>query len=298
MQPMESILKTYDFHQQDQEHLDQLAEILLPVEDLFAKDFYKYLMQNDYTASFFQTPQAVKRRQETIKQWLRDILTSKYNHRLLMQLIRIGEVHVKIGLEGHYVNASMSFIRRYFQGHLVNAVSDPILRDRLLETLDKVLDISLDVMTSSYREAELKKVFLSERVEFWLVKWSERLMHGLNLILMMGLVALSLGVAALLGTDILFAFQSDLEIGVIKSLGSLLILWMMIELLHTQVHQLKGGKFNVRIFVDLAMVAFIRKVFVATIESKDPLSFGLLLAGLLILGLIYFLIGRSANPRA
>lgn len=297
MQPMESILTNYDFHHQDEEHLHQLAELLLPIQDKFAKDFYKHLMQNDYTATFFQSPQAVRRREETIMDWLRAILTSKYDHRLLMQLTRIGEVHVKIGLEGHYVNSAMSFIRRYFQGHLVNAVADPVHRDRLLETLDKVLDISLDVMTGSYREAELKKVFLSQRVEFWLVKWSERLMHGLNLILMIGLVALSLGVAALLGTDILFAFQDDLEIGVIKSLGSLLILWMMIELLHTQVHQLKGGKFNVRIFVDLAMVAFIRKVFVATIESKDPLSFGLLLAGLLILGLIYFLIGRSVNPR-
>ncbi len=297
MQPMESILKNYDFHQQDEKNLQQLAETLLPVQDQFAKDFYEFLMQNDYTASFFQTPQAVRHRQETIKHWLKTILTSTYDHRLLMQLVRIGEVHVKIGLEGHYVNSSMSFIRRYFQGYMASAVSDPFLRDRLLETLDKVLDINLDIMTGSYREAELKTVFLSQRAEFWLVKWSERLMHGLNLILMIGLLTLSLGVAALLGSDIIYALQTDLEIGVIKSLGSLLILWMMIELLHTQVHQLKGGKFNVRIFVDLAMVAFIRKVFVATIETKDPLSFGLLLAGLLILGLIYFLIGRSANPR-
>ena len=113
--------------------------------------------------------------------------------------------------------------------------------------------------------------------------------------LMIGLIVLSLGVAALLGSDIIFAFRSNLEIGVIKSLGSLLILWMMIELLHTQVHQLKGGKFNVRIFVDLAMVAFIRKVFVATIEYKDPLSFGLLLAGLLILGVIYFFVTRAGG---
>jgi uncharacterized membrane protein (DUF373 family) len=56
--------------------------------------------------------------------------------------------------------------------------------------------------------------------------------------------------------DIFYALTVNLERGVIKALGSLLILWMMIELLHTQVQQLKGGKFHVRIFVDLAMVAF------------------------------------------
>lgn len=293
MQSMESIIKHYEFNHQDEENLKELANVILPVQDQFAEDFYEFLMQNDYTAAFFQTPEAIKRRQETIKSWLKSILISKYDHRFLMRLIRIGQIHVKIGLEGHYVNSAMSFIRRYFQDQLLSTISDAGLRNRLLETLDKVLDISLDVITSSYREAELKTVFLSQRVEFWLVKWSERLMHGLNLILMIGLVVLSLGVAALLGSDILFAFRSNLEIGVIKSLGSILILWMMIELLHTQVHQLKGGKFNVRIFVDLAMVAFIRKVFVATIEHEDPISFALLLGGLLVLGVIYFFVGRS-----
>jgi len=163
----------------------------------------------------------------------------------------------------------------------------------LAETLNKILDISLDIMTSSYREAELKKVFISQRVEFWMVKWAEKLMHGLNLILMVGLVAMAVGVASLLASDIFFALTSSLEQGVIKAMGSLLILWMMIELLHAQVQQLKGGKFHVRIFVDLALVAFIRKVFVATIDKRDAVSFALLLAGLLILGVLYFLIGRS-----
>jgi uncharacterized membrane protein (DUF373 family) len=90
-----------------------------------------------------------------------------------------------------------------------------------------------------------------------------------------------------------FAITSNVEQGVIRALGSLLILWMMVELLHAQVEQLKGGKFHVRIFVDLAMVAFIRKIFVASLEDKDPWSFGLLIAALFVLGVIYFLLGRS-----
>ena len=104
---------------------------------------------------------------------------------------------------------------------------------------------------------------------------------------------MAVGVAGLLGTDLFYALTGNLENGVIKALGSILILWMMIELLHTQVEQLKGGKFHVRIFVDLALVAFIRKIFVASLDQKDAVSFGLLLGGLLVLGVIYFLIGRS-----
>ncbi len=293
MHPIETILKHYNFTTQDEGGIRELAEILLPLQDRFAEDFYQYLLEDDYTASYFRGETAIKKRKETIKGWLHAILTSKYDHRLLAKLIRIGKTHVKIGLEGHYVNAAMAFIRQYLQNHLTQVVSDPAKQKSLIETLNKVLDISLDIMTSSYREAELKKVFISQRVELWMVKWAEKLMHGLNLILMVGLVAMAVGVASLLASDIFFALTASLEQGVIKAMGSLLILWMMIELLHAQVQQLKGGKFHVRIFVDLALVAFIRKVFVATIDEKDAVSFGLLLTGLLILGVLYFLIGRS-----
>ncbi|MFO7984255.1 MAG: protoglobin domain-containing protein [Desulfatiglandaceae bacterium] len=293
MHSMESILKHYEFTAQDEALLPQLAKAILPIQDRFGDDFYRFLQADDYTASYFRTNGAIKKRKETIKHWLNDILSSKYDNQLLMKLVRIGKIHVKIGLEGHYVNAAMAFIRRYLQNHLSQVVSDPAKRGSMMETLDKILDISLDIMTSSYREAELKKVFISQRVEFWMVKWAERLMHGLNLILMVGLVAMAVGVTVLLATDIFYALTTSLEKGVIKALGSLLILWMMIELLHTQVEQIRGGKFHVRIFVDLALVAFIRKVFVASIDEKDAISFGLLLGGLLILGVIYFLIGRS-----
>ncbi|MDZ7695376.1 MAG: protoglobin domain-containing protein [Deltaproteobacteria bacterium] len=293
MYTIETILKHYNFTTQDEGLIRELADILLPVQDRFAEDFYQYLLEDDYTASYFRGESAIKKRKETIKRWLRDILTSTYNNQLLAKLVRIGKIHVKIGLEGHYVNAAMAFIRRYFQSHLMQVVSDPAKQESLIETLNKVLDISLDIMTSSYREAELKKVFISQRVELWMVKWAEKLMHGLNLILMVGLVAMAVGVASLLASDIFFALTTSLEQGVIKAMGSLLILWMMIELLHAQVQQLKGGKFHVRIFVDLALVAFIRKVFVATIDEKDAVSFALLLTGLLILGVLYFLIGRS-----
>lgn len=293
MHTIESILNRYEFTDQDETILREMAELFLPVQERFADDFYRYLKNDDHTASYFRTDAAIERRKETILWWLNVILTSKYDSRLLVKLVRIGKTHVKIGLDGHYVNAAMGFIRRYFQEHLNQAVSEPSRREMMIETLDKALDISLDIMTSSYREAELKKVFISQRVELWIVKWAEKLMHGLNLILMIGLVAMAIGVTLLLASDIFYALTVKLEQGVIKALGSLLILWMMIELLHTQVQQLKGGKFHVRIFVDLAMVAFIRKVFVATIDEKDAVSFGLLLGGLLVLGLIYFLIGRS-----
>jgi uncharacterized membrane protein (DUF373 family) len=296
MDSMESILRNYRFMPGDEENMKELGALLLPLSDELAEDFYGFLMENPNTAAYFRTEEAVERRKQTIKTWFKDLLTARYDQRYLLRLRRISQVHVKIGLNGHYVNASMSFIRAYCLRCIESEVADPDRRHLLIETLDKILDINLDVMTSSYREAELKKVFLSHRLEFWLVKWAERLMHGLNLLLMLGLVVLAACVAGLLASDILYALQETLETGVIKALGSLLILWMMIELLHTQVEHLRGGRFRVQVFVELALVAFIRKLFVAAIDEKEALTFALLIGGLLVLGVIFYLLAR-VEPR-
>jgi len=295
MKTMNDIRKSYRFLGADEKNLPKLADILLPVTDELARDFYEHLMEDPSTAAYFPTREAVERRHETIKGWLRLILTGPYDNRLKMRLEKIGQVHVKIGLEGHYVNAAMAFIRTHCMRHVIAAVPERYEREELLETLNKVLDISLDVMTGSYREAELEKVFLSYRVESSLIQWSERFVHGLNLILTIGLLIMAVGLASLFAYDVAFAFTGNLEKGVIKALGSLLILWMLIELLHTEVRHLRGGKFRVRVFVELAMVAFIRKLFVASFDKQDPVTFGLLLGALGTLGLVFFLVSRSEN---
>jgi uncharacterized membrane protein (DUF373 family) len=293
METMDGIRRHYHFSRADEENLPKLAEILLPVADDLGRDFYDYLKEDPRTAAYFPTTAAVERRRETIKAWFRMILTEPYDRRLLMRLERIGEVHVKIGLPGHHVNAAMNFIRTYTMRHVIAGVPDRSLREDLLETLNKVLDINLDIMTSSYREAELKKVFISYRVESTLIQWSERFMQGLNLILTLGLLVMAVGLASLFAHDVIFAFSGNLESGVIKALGSLLILWMLIELVHAEVRHLKGGKFHVRVFVELALVAFIRKVFVASFDKQDPLTFGLLLGALLVLGIVFYLVARA-----
>ena len=196
METMDDIRKHYRFSRTDEDNLPKLAEILLPIADELARDFYDYLMEDPRTASYFPTEAAVERRKETIKAWLQMVLTEPYDRRLLMRLERIGEVHVKIGLSGHHVNAAMNFIRTYTMRHVISNVADRSLREELLETLNKILDINLDIMTSSYREAELKKVFISYRVESTMIQWSERFMQGLNLILTIGLLVMEIGRAS------------------------------------------------------------------------------------------------------
>ncbi|MFC1837433.1 protoglobin domain-containing protein [Thermodesulfobacteriota bacterium] len=298
MESIKEIREQFEFSDEDSKNLIKLREMLLPLQDQLAEDFYEFLRQNPKTAAYFTTEEAVARRKETFKSWFQDLLTSEYDNRYLLRLQKIGKVHVRIGLESFYVNASMSFIREQCRRQVAAQIKDGICKEDLIITLHKVLDINLSVMTSSYQEEKLKRVFVSYRAEETLIHFAERLLHGLNLFLAVGLLVLAIGVVALLGHDIYNAVTSNLEYGVIRALGSLLVLWMMIELLHTEIGHLRGGKFHVRIFVELALVAFIRKIFVASFEHKEPVTFMLLLGALLILGIIYFLVAKIEQQRS
>lgn len=288
-----ALIKRHYFYTDEDEKLrTRLAQVLLPAKDELAEEFITYVLGDPNTAKYFQSEAAVERRGRTLKAWFEEMLTSPLDARLLRRLERIGKVHVQIGLSGHYVNAAMNVIRGFCLRQLYSAVEGQEA-EMLSLVLHKILDMSLDVMTSSYREEELKKVFLSYKVESGLIRWAGRFLHGLNLVLMVGLLVMAVGVAALLVNDIYSALSGSLETGVIKTLGSLLILWIMIELLHTQVENLEGGKFRVIVFVELGIVAFIRKIFVASIEKMDPVYFSLLLSGFLIMGIVFYLVGKG-----
>ena len=298
MESIKEVREQFEFSDEDLQNLGKLAEILLPLSDQMADDFYDFLSQNPRTAAYFKTEVAIRRRKETFKSWFLDLFTSEYDNRYLLRLQKIGKVHVKIGLDSFYVNASMNFIREQCRRQVAAVLKDGGCKEDVLITLHKALDINLSIMTSSYQEEKLKKVFVSHKAEEYLVHFAERLLHGLNLFLTVGLLALALGVVSLLGHDIYTAITGNLEQGVIRALGSLLLLWMMIELLNAEIGHLRGGTFSVLLFVELALVAFIRKIFVASFEYKDPTSFVLLLGGLLILGIIYFIVAKVESQRS
>ena len=292
MENMEEVKSHFGFTANDQRNLVLLGKILLPMKEKFADDFYDYLKQHSDTAKYFQTEEAVTRRKETFCSWFEEMLTNTYDNTYLRNLQRVGKRHVDIGIKGFHVNASMNYVRELCRRHTNAHVLDGGCQEDVLDSMHKALDINLSILTSSFQEEKMKKVFLSQTFENRLVNLAERLLHGLNLVLMGGLLVMAVGVVVLLGVDIVSAFTGSFDYGFIKALGSLLILWMFIELLHTEIEHLQGGKFHVRIFIELALVAFIRKLFVASFKTQDPVSFGLLLAGLLVLGIIYFLVAR------
>jgi len=293
MYSMQEIKGHYNFSDEEAETLKSLLPIAEKNRGLMIDEFYDYLLGIPETAAFLQEDQLLKRLKNSHGEWFVSLFRGSYDNQYLHELQRVGQMHVKIGLNAHFVNAAMQVVRRFSVGMIRENFPEREERRRNTEAIEKILDINLDIITASYIEEELKKVFISYSLESRLIKATERFTYGLNLVLVLALVGVSLSVVGLFIWEIAHIFRGDVEKGILSALGTLLILWMMIELMDNEIKTLKGGRFNILVFIGVVIVAIIREVLISTLRH-DILTTQVFLAGtLLILGIVYYLVAKS-----
>lgn len=291
---MQELKEHYRFSDEDGELLKSLQPLAQENLERFSSQFYDYLYELPETTAILEKSNR-ERLRGMHNQWFLSIFSGVYDNHYLSHLARIGHAHVKVGLNVHFVNAAMNQIRQFLLNLIDNNYNDRELRRGLREAVEKMLDMHLDVMSSSYREEELKKVFLSRKVESFLIKATERFTYGLNLALVMALVVVSISVVWLFGSDLVHILRGDAEKGILSALGELLILWMMIELMDNEIKNLKGGKFNILVFIGVIIVAMIREILISTLRHDDLTTQAFLAGTLLILGVVYYLVSRAQN---
>jgi uncharacterized membrane protein (DUF373 family) len=293
MLTMQEIKSHYLFTQDDAAALKALQPLAEAQKERMINEFYDYLLGIPETAAFLSAEGVLERLKQSHSGWFLSLFRGVYDNNYLHDLQRIGQVHVRIGLDAHYVNSAMNIVRRFTANMIRENYADREERRRLIDAVQKILDLNLDIMTAAYLEEELRKVFISRRFESKLIKATERFTYGLNLILVLALVGVSLSVVGLFFWDIAHIFSGNAEKGILGALGTLLILWMMIELMDNEIKTLKGGRFNILIFIGVVIVAIIREILISTLQH-DPLTTQLFLAGtLLVLGVVYYLVAKS-----
>jgi uncharacterized membrane protein (DUF373 family)/hemoglobin-like flavoprotein len=298
MLTMEEVKSHYFFTDTDAELLKELLPLARENCETLVNEFYDYLLKIPETAKFLREEQALQRLKKNHTEWVLSLFSGRYDNHYLLTLQHIGQAHVRLGVNAHYVNAAMNVVRRFLIELLQANFPQIEERRKYRIAVEKILDINLDIMSTSYQEEELRKVFVSHRLESKLIQAAERFTYGLNLILVIALTGVSLSVVALFFWDLIHIFRGDFEKGILSALGSLLILWMMIELMDNEIKTLKGGKFNILIFIGVIIVALIREILISTLRH-DALETQAFLAGtLLILGIVYYLVARSQNERA
>jgi len=295
MRTFEEIRENFGLSEAEEDMLHRLGPLVEPQADHIVDDFYHFLLEIPDTAKFLQDPERLARLKGVHRAWLVKLFTGPYNESYFQYLQRIGLAHVRIGLSAHFVYVAMNFLRDRLKGILLD--TEPAERGMAAIALDKILDINLDAIARAYHQAEMRRFFLSYRLDDALIRFARRFTFGLNLLLLVGLIGLSAGMVMVLVSDIAMIFQGNLDKGLVSALGSLLVLWLAIELLEAEVDRLRGGELQLSLFVGVGLVAFIRKVLIATLSHESIQMELIYLGGIFIFGIIYWLIVRAESAR-
>ncbi len=295
MQDYQSLKEHYKFTDEEAQILQELRPRMEKLSDRFIDEFYDYIWGFGKTAQFLKNKEIIAHHRKKIKEWFINLFSGKYDLPYFMYLYKIGEVHVRIGLPTHYVNSAFTFVRTFALTNIEENFTSKEQHVNEIKAVEKIIDINLDVLTSSYREEELSK-FLS------LSKFEKRVLTGLkkfnsyiNFFLAGALALVAFFAIGLFAYDIYLLFFTDMGIekGILTILGSLLVLWAAIELIHEEIEHLQGKGFAIGAFIMLAMAALIRKVLIYSLSSEK--SDELLVIGAVIVGLAiaYWLVGTK-----
>ena len=293
MENIKTELKNFRIDEKDIEKLKELKDLFEKHKVKFSDEFYDSILELEGAANFFPDDSTIERHKSALGEWFLRLFSGEYDNSYMTYLRKVGNEHVKIGVSIQFLNAAMCMVRSYATDIIEKEVEDH-RRRAFISSLHKMLDMNLEIITSAYREEELRVTFLSYRVENLLINFGNRIAQGLNLVLMIALIAISVLVVGLFGADISHILEGNVERGLISAIGSLLILWMMIELLSTEIRHLKGEHFTINVFVGVALVAFIRKILISSFQEEVTIETRLFfVVSILVLGFVYWLISKT-----
>jgi len=295
VQDYKNLLEHYKFDKEDAQTLQILQPRMEELAEEFIDEFYDHIWGFGKTAQFLKNKEIIEFHRAKIKIWFVNLFCGKYDLPYFTYLYKIGEVHVRIGLPTHYVNSAFSFVRTFVLRSIEDNFVSKEQHLKELAAIEKIIDINLDVLTSSYREEELSRFLSLSKVEKTILQSLKKFNSYVNFFLAGALALVAFFAIGLFVYDIYLLFASDIGIekGILTVLGSLLVLWAAIELIHEEINHLQGKGFAIGAFIMLAMAALIRKILIYSLSSEK--SEELLIIGIVIVGLAiaYWLVGAK-----
>ncbi len=287
MQQHESLKKHYRFTKEEALILEALQPRMKELADNFIDGFYDYIWGFGTTAKFLKNQEIIDYHRKKVKEWFINLFCGKYDLEYFTYLYKIGETHVSIGLPTHFVNSAFTFVRTFVLKSMEEGSEDKTQYLAQISAIEKIIDMNLDVLTSSYREEELGNFLSLSKFEKTILLGLKKFNSYINFFLAGSLALVAFFAIGLFVYDIYLLFFSDIGIekGILTVLGSLLVLWAAIELIHEEINHLQGKGFAIGAFIMLAMAALIRKVLIYSLSSEkgnDLLVIGTVIVGLAV----------------
>lgn len=293
MRSIKEIKQDYRFTPEDERRLAGLRTLMEEHAEEIMSTVSLWFKGTRGAAKFFTEDTLQQHVFASQKDWFLLLFSGKYDNSYYDKLIKIGMAHMRRNVDVHYLHRMANIVKNACTG-VLSRTDDA--RDEMVNNIvsvGKMVDISLNVITNAYIEEEMRVYSPAYKVKSALISFSERFSQATNLLLVLALMGLTLGVVWLFVQDVMHLFSGDVERGIISALGSMLLLWLMIELMNTEISHLKGGKFHISVFVGVALVTMIRETMIATLKHEKPESIYYLIAAIFVIGFVYWIVTRS-----
>ena len=139
------------FDHDDEETLQSLHDLVEPHFASVVNAFYDALWLNPRTRMVFSGPEQVERLRATLMLWLERVFAGPYDEDYFKQRLRIGKVHVDVGLLPHFMFGAMNVVRSSLI-HIIldHCQQDDPLQEQKIGAINRILDLELTIMVQSY----------------------------------------------------------------------------------------------------------------------------------------------------
>jgi uncharacterized membrane protein (DUF373 family) len=297
MRSIKEIKQDYRFTPDDEWRLSRLKPLMEEHAEEIMSTVSLWFKGTRGAAKFFTEETLQQHVSVSQMDWFQLLFSGKYDNSYYDKLIKIGMAHMRRSVDVHYIHRMANIVKNSCTG-VLSKTDDA--RDEMVNNIvsvGKIVDISLNIITNAYIEEEMRVYSPVYKVKSALINFSERFSQVTNLLLVLALMGLTIGVGWLFMQDVMHLATGDVERGIISALGSMLLLWLMIELMNTEISHLKGGKFHISVFVGVALVTMIRETMIATLKHEKPESIYYLIAAILVIGFVYWIVTRAEEKQ-
>ncbi|CAK0765099.1 methyl-accepting chemotaxis protein [Azospirillaceae bacterium] len=145
-------IKFLKIDDQTKRELQDFRQILAPKIDELLTSFYSHLRSEAQIAHLLSNPSVIERARRVQRQhWLEKVFNGTFDDGYMQQVVKIGEVHQKIGLEPSWYTGAYCFILNKLIDIAAAAYRrKPEKLAAVLQALNKAVFLDMDIATSVY----------------------------------------------------------------------------------------------------------------------------------------------------
>lgn len=286
---IKEIKNAYDVLDSDIENIKSIKEIMLNYSSAFVSDIREYLYEKFGVQEQYDDTQLDKM-SHLLENWYKLFFSGNINNDFINYTTNmVKSFHNQI-IDNSTFLSIFSFVRNWIHEKIFQQIEKDIIRKNILLSVHKILDVQISIVNTAYTDIEIRKYTNVFSLKNNLIIFSERFMIFGHLILVSILISLTLGSLVFLSVDIIHHYKTNPHDIIIYTLGSLLILWVLIELLHTEIQSIRGGKLKISIFLGVALIAFVREILIINLQHEEiGKQMYTTIAAILVLGIVYFI---------